>query len=292
VLNLRFCSLKSESNCNKKKARISWSYWFKKALYYQVALLYMLARLITNVSQVGTMCSRKNKLMLLINMEKNAHGTLSADVISYAYFFLHLQSLIAFYVTRDLRMNEYSKAIVSCFNAFLQLGHRSQLLLMIITVYYALSFLSQPLFSLLQIPAIIFCCSFLVSVVLQVQPLRQTRHKLTHCGLHLTLLELCVSLQEIKWNSRRLKSLLTIGATLWVISGVAVFLLPSQMSNLMYPLAVVIGAANAFVMVTVRKFAPSSDTMLLLPVIQWLTRRVLMSRSRRLAWRARWSGRT
>jgi hypothetical protein len=62
-------------------------------------------------------------------------------------------------------------------------------------------------------------------------------------------------LQEIKWNSRRLKSLLTIGATLWVISGVAVFLLPSHMSNLMYPLAAVIGAANAFVMVTVRKFA-------------------------------------
>jgi hypothetical protein len=54
VLNLRVCSLKSESNCNKKKARISWSYWFKKALYYQVALLYMLARLITNVSQVDT----------------------------------------------------------------------------------------------------------------------------------------------------------------------------------------------------------------------------------------------
>lgn len=93
------------------------------------------------------------------------------------------QSLIAFYVTRDLRMNEYSKA---------------------------------------TIPAIIFCCSFFVSVVLQ----------------------------EIKWNSRRLKSLLTVGATLWVISGVAVFVLPSQLHNLMYPLAMVIGAANAFVMVT------------------------------------------
>jgi hypothetical protein len=52
VLNVWFCSLKSESDC-KKKARISWGYWFKKTLYYQVALLYMLARLITNVSQVG-----------------------------------------------------------------------------------------------------------------------------------------------------------------------------------------------------------------------------------------------
>jgi hypothetical protein len=47
-----FCSLKSEPSC-KKAARISWGYWFKKTLYYQVALLYMLARLITNVSQVG-----------------------------------------------------------------------------------------------------------------------------------------------------------------------------------------------------------------------------------------------
>ncbi|RLN17072.1 major facilitator superfamily domain-containing protein 12-like [Panicum miliaceum] len=135
-------TLKSESNC-KKKARISWGYWFRKTLYYQVALLHMLARLITNVSQ----------------------------------------SPIAFYVTRDLRMNEYSKGII---------------------------------------PAIIFCCSFVVSIVLQ----------------------------EIKWNSRRLKSLLTVGATLWVISGVAVFVLPSQMHNLMYPLAMVIGAANALVMVT------------------------------------------
>jgi hypothetical protein len=60
-------------------------------------------------------------------------------------------------------------------------------------------------------------------------------------------------MQEIKWNSRRLKSLLTVGATLWVISGVAVFVLPSQMHNLMYPLAMVIGAANALVMVKHRR---------------------------------------
>ncbi|TYK10478.1 major facilitator superfamily domain-containing protein 12 [Cucumis melo var. makuwa] len=31
--------------------RISWSYWFKKVLYYQVALAYVLTRLIVNVSQ-------------------------------------------------------------------------------------------------------------------------------------------------------------------------------------------------------------------------------------------------
>uniref|UniRef100_A0A0E0AC51 Uncharacterized protein n=2 Tax=Oryza glumipatula TaxID=40148 RepID=A0A0E0AC51_9ORYZ len=63
-------------------------------------------------------------------------------------------------------------------------------------------------------------------------------------------LPLSVALQEIKWNSRRLKSLLTIGAILWVIAGAAVFVLPSQMHNLIYPLAVVIGAANTLVMLT------------------------------------------
>jgi hypothetical protein len=63
-----FCSLKCEPNC-KKRARIAWGYWFKKTLYYQVALLYMLARLITNVSQVGT-CSltELDSRLLLKNM--------------------------------------------------------------------------------------------------------------------------------------------------------------------------------------------------------------------------------
>lgn len=34
-------------------ARISWVYWFKRVLYYQAALVYMLTRLIVNVSQVS-----------------------------------------------------------------------------------------------------------------------------------------------------------------------------------------------------------------------------------------------
>ncbi|WCJ41911.1 Major facilitator superfamily protein [Euphorbia peplus] len=52
--------------------RISWTYWFKKLLYYQVGLVYMLTRLITNVSQ--------------------------------AY--------LAFYVINDLRMAHSAKALV------------------------------------------------------------------------------------------------------------------------------------------------------------------------------------
>ncbi|GFY92120.1 major facilitator superfamily protein [Actinidia rufa] len=35
----------------KSCARISWAYWFKKVLYFQVALIYVLTRLVTNVSQ-------------------------------------------------------------------------------------------------------------------------------------------------------------------------------------------------------------------------------------------------
>uniref|UniRef100_A0A453B7W5 Uncharacterized protein n=1 Tax=Aegilops tauschii subsp. strangulata TaxID=200361 RepID=A0A453B7W5_AEGTS len=37
---------------DKSLSRISWAHWFKKVLYYQVALVYMCTRLVTNVSQV------------------------------------------------------------------------------------------------------------------------------------------------------------------------------------------------------------------------------------------------
>ncbi|XP_011041985.1 PREDICTED: major facilitator superfamily domain-containing protein 12-like [Populus euphratica] len=53
-------------------ARISWAYWFKKVLYYQVGLVYMLTRLVQNVSQ--------------------------------AY--------LAFYVIEDMRMAKSAKALV------------------------------------------------------------------------------------------------------------------------------------------------------------------------------------
>ncbi|KAK6933677.1 hypothetical protein RJ641_036571 [Dillenia turbinata] len=52
--------------------RISWIYWFKKVLYYQVALVYVLTRMVTNVSQ----------------------------------------ALLAFYVINDLEMAQSSKALV------------------------------------------------------------------------------------------------------------------------------------------------------------------------------------
>lgn len=55
-----------------RHARISWSYWFNRTLYYQVAIVYVLMRLVVNVSQ--------------------------------AY--------LAFYVINDLRMAQSAKALV------------------------------------------------------------------------------------------------------------------------------------------------------------------------------------
>ncbi|ONK59577.1 uncharacterized protein A4U43_C08F7890 [Asparagus officinalis] len=135
--------LKQQIQC-KNPLRISWAHWFKKALYYQVACVYMLTRLITNVSQ----------------------------------------SLLAFYVINDLEMTQSSKALV---------------------------------------PAIIYICSFVVSI----------------------------ALQEIKWTSWRLKAFFSAGAVLWMLSGAGIFVLPSTMHNFMYLLSIIVGISNALMMVTV-----------------------------------------
>ncbi|KAL6569731.1 hypothetical protein OROMI_014245 [Orobanche minor] len=134
--------LKREAR-EKGHARISWTYWFNKLLYYQVALVYVLTRLITNVSQ----------------------------------------AFLAFYVINDLQMNQSSKALV---------------------------------------PAVIYICSFIVSVLLQ----------------------------EIKWNGWRLKAFYSVGGLLWIISGAVILFLPSSMKPFMYILSIVIGVANALIMVS------------------------------------------
>uniref|UniRef100_A0A0E0LMM2 Major facilitator superfamily (MFS) profile domain-containing protein n=1 Tax=Oryza punctata TaxID=4537 RepID=A0A0E0LMM2_ORYPU len=128
---------------NKRLSRISWTHWFKKVLYYQVALVYMFTRLVTNVSQ----------------------------------------ALLAFYVINDLEMPQSSKALV---------------------------------------PAIIYVCSLVVSVILQ----------------------------ETRWSSWRLKNYFSAGAMLWILSGVGIVVLPSRMHNFMYALSITIGVANALMTVT------------------------------------------
>ncbi|XP_028799709.1 major facilitator superfamily domain-containing protein 12 [Neltuma alba] len=127
----------------KVHARISWVYWFKRVLYYQVALVYVLTRLIVNVSQ--------------------------------AY--------LAFFVINDLQMGQSAKALV---------------------------------------PAIIYICSFIVSILLQ----------------------------EIAWTGPRLKAYFSAGGILWILCGVVVLLLPRHMSYAMYIASVFIGIANALMMVT------------------------------------------
>ncbi|KAL8192662.1 hypothetical protein R6Q57_027847 [Mikania cordata] len=123
--------------------KISWTFWFKKVLYYQVALVYVFTRLITNVSQ----------------------------------------SFLAFYVINDLRMAQSSKALI---------------------------------------PAMIYICSFIISILLQ----------------------------EFTWTSQRLKVFFSVGGVLWVLCGSAIFFMPSNMKNIMYLLSFVIGIANALISVT------------------------------------------
>ncbi|KAL9268993.1 Major facilitator superfamily domain-containing protein [Drosera capensis] len=118
-------------------------YWFKKALYYQVALIYVLTRLVTNVSQ----------------------------------------AFLAFYVINDLQMAQSSKALI---------------------------------------PAIIFTCRFVVSVLLQ----------------------------ETTWTSDRIKMVYSTGCALWIVCGGGFLLLPQSLHVFMYRLSVLAGVANALKTVT------------------------------------------
>ncbi|XP_059633727.1 uncharacterized protein LOC132276352 [Cornus florida] len=127
----------------KNSTRISWAYWFKKVLYHQVALVYVLTRLVTNVSQ----------------------------------------AFLAFYVINDLQMPLSTKALV---------------------------------------PAIIYICSFIVSILLQ----------------------------EITWTGQRLKTFFSLGGVLWIFCGSVILLLPRSMNFYMYLLSIVIGIANALMTVT------------------------------------------
>lgn len=127
----------------KGHARILWSHWFRKVLYYQVALVYVLTRLVTNVSQ----------------------------------------AFLAFYVINDLQMSQSSKALV---------------------------------------PAIIYICSFIVSIILQ----------------------------EFTWSGQRLKAFYSAGGILWIICGAGILFLPRNMNAFMYILSIIIGIANALMMVT------------------------------------------
>uniref|UniRef100_A0A2N9H743 Uncharacterized protein n=1 Tax=Fagus sylvatica TaxID=28930 RepID=A0A2N9H743_FAGSY len=92
------------------------------------------------------------------------------------------QAYLAFYVINDLRMAQSAKALV---------------------------------------PAIIYTCSFIVSVVLQ----------------------------EVAWTGQRLKAYYSAGGIIWIFSGAAILFLPRSMSAFMYIISIFIGVANALMMV-------------------------------------------
>ncbi|KAH9710403.1 major facilitator superfamily domain-containing protein 12 [Citrus sinensis] len=98
-------------------------------------------------------------------------------------WFSWAQAYLAFYVINDLRMGQSAKALV---------------------------------------PAIIYICSFIVSILLQ----------------------------EMAWTGQRLKAYYSAGGVLWVFCGAGILILPMNMSAFMYVLAIFVGIANALMMVT------------------------------------------
>ncbi|KAH8934649.1 hypothetical protein BDL97_18G095700 [Sphagnum fallax] len=93
------------------------------------------------------------------------------------------QALIPFYLIDDLQMGESSKAVI---------------------------------------PAIIYGCSFLASILLQ----------------------------ELHWTPFHLKFVFSVGAVLWILSSIVFFLLPQSLESLIYVLSLFIGIGNAFMLVT------------------------------------------
>ncbi|OAE26027.1 hypothetical protein AXG93_4601s1260 [Marchantia polymorpha subsp. ruderalis] len=96
---------------------------------------------------------------------------------------VHKQALLSFYLIDDLMMGESSKAVI---------------------------------------PALIYICSFLTSIVLQ----------------------------ELHWTGHRLKGVYAGGACLWIFSGAALYLLPIDFKSSIYGLAGIIGLGNALMLVT------------------------------------------
>ncbi|KAK9282916.1 hypothetical protein L1049_011141 [Liquidambar formosana] len=96
---------------------------------------------------------------------------------------LFAQAFLAFYVINDLQMAQSSKALV---------------------------------------PAIIYICSFIVSLILQ----------------------------EIKWTGLRLKVVYSAGGVIWIFCGAGILFLMRSMNAFMYIISIFIGVANALMTVT------------------------------------------
>lgn len=53
----------------------------------------------------------------------------------------------------------------------------------------------------------------------------------------------------MSWTSRRLKTFYSIGGVLWIFCGAAILFLPQGLNICMYIISIVIGIANALMMV-------------------------------------------
>jgi len=51
------------------------------------------------------------------------------------------------------------------------------------------------------------------------------------------------------WTGHRLKTIYSVGGILWIFCGAGILFLPQSLSGLMYVISVVIGIANALMMV-------------------------------------------
>ncbi|GJP43464.1 hypothetical protein CLOM_g2923 [Closterium sp. NIES-68] len=129
----------------EEQAVPAWLFWFRQLAYFQVAAVYMLVRLITNVSQ----------------------------------------AMLPFFLIFDLGLHPSAKA---------------------------------------TIPALIFVCSFITSVVLQ----------------------------ELHWDMGRMKMAFSIGALLWTGASAAFLWVDAgpSMDLVVYALALVVGVSNALMLVT------------------------------------------
>ncbi|KAH9710405.1 major facilitator superfamily domain-containing protein 12 [Citrus sinensis] len=150
----------------------------------QVAHMSMVNCITLNSTSRVVLTSCRNAFTMVANLSLYAIAFIVFSVsTAKTHADLENQAYLAFYVINDLRMGQSAKALV---------------------------------------PAIIYICSFIVSILLQ----------------------------EMAWTGQRLKAYYSAGGVLWVFCGAGILILPMNMSAFMYVLAIFVGIANALMMVT------------------------------------------
>ncbi|GJN32868.1 hypothetical protein PR202_gb21407 [Eleusine coracana subsp. coracana] len=128
-------------------------------------------------------------------------------------------------------------SLVSCRNAFTMVANLSLygIALLIFTLLHSVSVIVQ---------------AFLAFYVMNDLEMHQSSKALVPAIIYICSLIVSVMLQETKWSSWLLKNYFSAGAVLWILSGLGIVFLPSSMHNFMYAISIIIGVANAFMTVT------------------------------------------